>query len=109
MGADVLFLSLKPGHFSPGTVPSKLYDYLMAGRPILNMAGEAADGVVEEANAGINVAPGDVKALKIALFAMHADPTMRQKLGLSGHRWVMKEAAQDVIGARYEKLLESVL
>lgn len=109
MGADVLFLSLKPGQFSAGTVPSKLYDYLIAGRPIVNMAGDEAANVLEEANAGISLNPGDLKGLKVALFALYADRGMRERLGRSGQQWVLKEASLEVIGARYETLLSSLV
>lgn len=108
MGADVCFLSLKPGHYMPGTVPSKLFDYLMAGRPIINMVGEDTADLLDRATAGINLPTGDTKALRVALFALHADPALRQKMGLAGHAWALKNAAMPVIGAQYAALLATV-
>jgi glycosyltransferase involved in cell wall biosynthesis len=106
--ADVCFLSLRPGAYMAGTIPSKLYEYLAAGRPILNLVGGDAAATVDAAGAGINLRPGDAPALRVALFGLHADPGLRRKLGAAGRRFVIQEASIDVVGARYEALLHQV-
>lgn len=108
LDADVCFLALRPGAITPGTVPSKLYEYLMAGRPVINLVeGDAAE-ILDAAEAGFNVAPGDVAALRVALFSLYADPGMRVRMGTSGQRWVHGCASQAAIGARYEAVLKQV-
>lgn len=107
-GADVCFLSLKPGMYTPGTVPSKLYDYMMAGKPVLNLVqGDAAEALAH-AQGGMNLPEGDVRALKVAIFGMHADPGMRTRLGLNARGWAQREVSQNQIGSQYAHLLSQL-
>jgi glycosyltransferase involved in cell wall biosynthesis len=65
--ADVLYLHLMSDATMEKTIPSKLFDYLLAGRPILGgLAGEGAE-ILEETGANITFPPGDQNALQKAL------------------------------------------
>ena len=69
--ADTLMVPLKG--FIPGAVPSKLYEGMGSGRPVVLIAdGEAAD-VVREFNAGMVVEPGNVSGIADALRRLRAD------------------------------------
>lgn len=62
--ADLIVVPL--GMDIPGAVPSKLYEAMATGRPIVLVAhGEAAE-IVHQYKAGIVVAPGDVHSLALA-------------------------------------------
>lgn len=69
----VLLLVTDPGWGGRHLVPTKLYEYLAAGRPILALApdGPAAELVVEM-NAGIVVPPDDVAGIRRALVRLYA-------------------------------------
>jgi glycosyltransferase involved in cell wall biosynthesis len=69
-GADLLYLHLMHDETMERTIPSKLFDYLLAARPIL--AGLAGEGTQILASTGANVVfpPGDLAALKASL--LHA-------------------------------------
>ncbi len=70
--ADCLLVNLRPDPLFSITIPSKTQAYLSAGRPIIiAVAGDAA-ALVEAANAGIAVPPGDAKALADAVLRMTA-------------------------------------
>lgn len=71
-GADVLVLLVGRGH--EASIPSKLYEYLAAGRPVL-MAGppdSAAAALVRETNVGPVVALDDTETLAINIGEMLA-------------------------------------
>ena len=107
--ADAAFLSLKPNAYSPGTIPSKLYDYLAAGLPILNMVEGSAAKVIASAQAGFNLKSGDAAALRVALFSLYADPALRRAMGKAGRQWVGTHASMDVVGNAYLDTLKKVI
>ena len=65
MGSHVLLLVNSPGEDEhEGLIPTKLFDYLGTGRPILALAptGPVAQ-IVRDANAGVVVHPNDVRSI----------------------------------------------
>ena len=76
--ADLIVVPL--GMHIPGAVPSKLYEAMACGRPIILIArGEAAE-VVERYKAGIVVAPGEVSKLVRAIRALRRNPDLGSTL-----------------------------
>jgi colanic acid biosynthesis glycosyl transferase WcaI len=70
--ADLIVVPL--GMHIPGAVPSKLYEAMASGRPIVLIAsGEAAD-IVHRYQAGIVVAPADRSSLVQAIQEMRQNP-----------------------------------
>jgi len=69
-----------------GALPTKLLECFAAARPVaLSARGEAAR-LVEDAGAGIAVAPEDPTALAEAFRTLHADAELRTRLGAAGRR-----------------------
>ncbi len=65
--ADVLFLSLRDDPVLRLTIPSKLFDYLLAGKPIVGgIAGEGCD-ILNSTGANVTFQPGNLQDLKKAL------------------------------------------
>ena len=65
-------------------VPSKLYDGLAAGRPLVVAAAGEPAALVRELGAGVAVPPEDPAALAEAVAALAADPARARELGLAG-------------------------
>jgi len=71
--ADALFLQLKPDETMEKTIPSKVFDYLAAGRPILfSLAGEGRQ-ILERTGANLFFRPGDPADFLAALRKLRAD------------------------------------
>ncbi len=70
--ADVLLLVLSRGEKSRGWIPSKFFQYLGTGNPILAMApeGEVRE-IVHETGAGVCVEPDDVEGASRAIEALY--------------------------------------
>lgn len=80
--ADVAMVPLKVR--LPGAVPSKVYEAMASGVPVLLVAdGEAAD-IVRDAGAGIVVEPGDVDGIGRALASLGKDSNRRRAMGRAG-------------------------
>src|SRR5689334_17290008 len=82
--ADILVVPLAT-HI-PGATPSKLYEAMASGRPVVLVAGGEPAAFVREHRVGIVVAPGDARGLVDALRTLSADPALRQELGRNGRR-----------------------
>ncbi|HKV50181.1 MAG TPA: glycosyltransferase family 4 protein [Gemmatimonadaceae bacterium] len=82
--ADILVVPLGLG--IPGAVPSKLYEAMASGRPVVLVAtGEAAD-IVRRHEAGMVIEPNDIAGLANALRTLSANPDLRRRLGANGRR-----------------------
>ncbi len=105
--ADISLIPLK--HRLPGAVPSKLYEAMAAGLPVVLVAdGEAAD-IVRNAQAGIAVPPGDVEALGLALRDLAKDADTRKRLGNSGRQAAVARHDRQTIVHAFVDLLEQRL
>lgn len=106
--ADTTVVSLRPWEPFEWTVPSKLYELLATGKHITAVvAGEAAR-IVQDADAGDVVTPGDAEELA-ALWADIAADRSRVLSRTGGRDWVAENADYDVIAARYLALLEDAV
>jgi glycosyltransferase involved in cell wall biosynthesis len=87
-------------------LPSKLFDSMAAGRPIVApLWGEAA-ALVETADCGLVVEPEDAQAVQQAVEKLAADPALAQRLGEQGRRYVVEHFNRDDIAKRLINLLE---
>jgi glycosyltransferase involved in cell wall biosynthesis len=105
--ADILVVPLGLG--IPGAVPSKLYEAMASGRPVVLVAtGEAAE-IVREHRAGIVVEPGDIGGLAQALRTLRDFPELRAELGANGRRAVERHFDRGEIARRFITFLEAEL
>jgi len=65
-------------------VPSKLYDSMAVGRPVLLAATGESARILAESGAGIAVAPGDGADLARAVATLVDDPALAARLGAAG-------------------------
>ena len=72
--SHVLCVTLSRGEESEGWIPSKLYQYMGAGNPILGLVPNGdVRNIIEETETGVAVPPDDVQQIKTAISRMYAD------------------------------------
>jgi colanic acid biosynthesis glycosyl transferase WcaI len=107
--ADVLLVLLEQDA-SRYSVPSKVLNYLCAGRPILGLlpADNAVAQTIEAAGAGLVVPPGDRDAAAAALNRLLSDPAERATMGAAARTYA--ERTFDVVGVgdRFESVFDHV-
>ena len=102
--ADICLVILRNRPLFATFVPSKLYEYLAAGRAVIGaVAGEAAQ-ILHEAGA-IVVPPEDSGALAEAVRRLAADPERRQAMGRRGRAYVENYCDRAVLARKYRQIL----
>ena len=106
-GVDAAVVPLRDLPIFRGALPTKLFEALAAGRPVIVAArGEAAE-LVEEAGAGVAVSPEDPRALAEAFVALRDTPKLTLEMG---RRARLRAGAFDRAGAvgRWCELLRNL-
>jgi hypothetical protein len=104
--ADICLVPLRDVPLFSSFIPSKMFECLAAGKPVVGaLAGEAAQ-ILREAQ-GCVVPPGDNEALAEAVRALAADPARRQEMGRQGRCYVEKYFDRGTLARLYRKLLGS--
>jgi glycosyltransferase involved in cell wall biosynthesis len=102
--ADIALVPLKVS--LPGAVPSKIYEAMGAGVPVVLVAGGEAAEIVRRSESGVVVPPGDVDGLAAAIRALSLDPARRARLGASGRRAAERDFDRIGIAGRFIDHLE---
>jgi glycosyltransferase involved in cell wall biosynthesis len=105
--ADAIAVTLRPRKDSH-TVPSKLYEAMASGRPVLVSADGAPAEILREAKAGLATPASDADALAASIRALLEDPERRRGFGAQGRAYA---AAFDRgrLGERLEAVLRDVV
>lgn len=108
--ADVHVVPLRRG-LARSSVPSKLYSILAAGRPIVASVdpGTEVARAVEQAGAGLAVAPDDPEAFTKALRRMLETPADASAMGRAGRAWVERWLSPAAVAERYETLFDQLI
>lgn len=88
-----------------GISPNKLFDYMLAGRPILH-ACNASNDPVAQAGCGFTVIPEDADAFADAVRRLCALPEAeRRRLGANGRNFVIAHHDYRVLASRFLEAL----
>ena len=103
--ADICLVPLRDVPLFATFIPSKMFEYLAAAKPVIgSVTGEAAQ-ILNEAGA-IVVSPEDSEALAAAIVALAADPARRAAMGRQGRAYVARFFDRAELAREYRKLLE---
>lgn len=105
--ADIALVPLKRS--LPGAVPSKLYEAMGAGVPVVLAAEGEAAAIVRDARSGLVVPPGDASSLADALRQLATDAHARLQMGDNGRRAAVTQFDRDTINRKFIRLLDEGL
>ena len=99
---DVLYIGLqRQSLFRFGISPNKMFDYMMAKKPVIQ-AIEAGNNLVREAECGVDVEPDNVVEIAKAICKLQEmSEKQRSKLGENGYRFVMNNHTYSVLGQEF--------
>ena len=106
--ADICLATLRDVDLFRTVYPNKVFDYMAAGKPtILSIDGVIRD-VIEQADAGTFVAPGDDQALADAVLHYWSDAELRTRQGRSARDHVARNFERQDQAVAFEHVLSQV-
>lgn len=86
--ADACIAILKPIDMYRTVYPNKVFDYMAAGRPVILAIGGVIQQVIEQAEGGIPVSPGNPAALAAAIRRLADDPALGRRMGQNARQYM---------------------
>lgn len=108
--SDVSLATLRSEVKTP-TVPSKIISIMSAGRPVIaamNLDGDAPK-LIERSKSGFCVPAGDYKALAEKIVLLYENPSLKEKLGCNGRKYIEENLSASKAAEIYEQLFYKIL
>jgi glycosyltransferase involved in cell wall biosynthesis len=106
--ADICLVPLRDVPLFATFIPSKMFECLAAGKPVIgSVAGEAAQLIAEAG--GVVVPPQDSDSLAAAIGALAADQELRAVLGKAGRAYAEQRCDRAALARKYRKILDLAL
>lgn len=105
---DACLVPLAPLPLFAHALPTKLFEIMACGRPVIASAGGLVADALRRAGAGVTATPGDSTALAEAIRAVsRMSPEERRAMGAGGTAFVARHFHRGVLAERYLTLLRS--
>lgn len=105
--ADIAIVSLLPSEIFNGIIPSKFYDCMALGLPvILGVDGEARQ-ILERYRTGLFYKSRDWRDLADKIYYLKNNPDLAAELGKNGRELVSREYRRSDLVAKFEEFLRS--
>lgn len=103
-------VSLYRKHAAQYSMPSKVYEIMASGRPLLASADPGSDvwNLVAETGCGICVEPENREQLVDAILKLYRDPALREQMGRRGRRIAEGRYSKPIVVSQYETELRHV-
>lgn len=105
---DALYIGTpkQPVFHQYGISPNKLFDYMMAEKPII-YGTEYQNNAVKKSGCGISIAPEDSDAIAQAVEKLKKlSPEKRREMGKKGREYVLENHEYDLLAKRFLEVLE---
>jgi glycosyltransferase involved in cell wall biosynthesis len=107
-GADICLAILKPLEWYKTTYPNKVFDAMAAAKPVILCIDGVMRELIERAEAGIFVEPGNSNELASAIIHLVDNPDLGKKMGMAGKVMIQKEFSRNNIANTLMVLIESL-
>lgn len=103
--ADIVLVPLRNIPLFETFIPSKMFEILACGRPIVASVKGEARAILERSGGAVVVDPEDAAAVAGAVVQLADDPDVRRRLGERGRRFVEAEYDRRALARGYAALL----
>jgi glycosyltransferase involved in cell wall biosynthesis len=107
--ADACIAILKPVEMYKTTYPNKVFDYMASGKPVVLAIDGVIREVIENANGGIFVRPGDPDALSQAILLLADDPELAHRLGHQARIYVESHFERVILALRFLEIMRGMV
>jgi glycosyltransferase involved in cell wall biosynthesis len=103
--ADAVFVPLRNIPMFETFIPSKMFEILASGRPIVASVKGEARGILERSGGALLVDPEDAPAIAAAVRRLKSDPDLGAALAARGEAFVREHYDRRILARRYLDLL----
>lgn len=103
--ADACIAILKPVVMFKTTYPNKVFDYMAAARPVILAIDGVIREVIENAQGGIPVPPGNPQALARAILRLADDPQLARQMGQQASAYVAAHFDRVILASELMKIM----
>jgi len=107
--ADACIAILKPIELYKTTYPNKVFDYMAAGKPVLLLIDGVIREVVEQADCGWFIPPGDDLALANKIKEMRDHKADARRMGQNGRDYAQKHFDRQALTRKLENLIRELI
>ena len=107
--ADACLVPLRDVPLFQTFVPSKLFEVLAAGKPVIGAVRGEARAILERSGGALLVEPERGDQLADAVARLRADPALRAQLAASGQAFAREHYDRDALATRYLELLRALV
>ena len=104
--ADVCFVPLKNVPLFRAFIPSKLFEIMACGRPVIGSLSGEARQLLDKSGGALVTDPEDDAAIAQSVVRLADDPTLAHDLGAKGRIFVEQHYRRDLLAARYLDALQ---
>ena len=107
--ADICLVPLRNVKLFETFIPSKMFEIMAMGRPIVaSVQGEARD-ILQESGAALLCPPEDVESIADAVSTLAGNSELRLRLGNAGRDYVQRKYDRNRLAMLYRTILERIV
>ncbi len=107
--SDIVLVTLRDLPLFRSVIPSKIFEIMAMGRPIIISVDGESRKLVEQAQAGIFCQPENPQEMKEKILYLKTRPAQRLELGRNGRRFVEEHFDRNKLADRYQELLHNLM
>jgi glycosyltransferase involved in cell wall biosynthesis len=107
--SDVCLVPLRDVSLFETFIPSKMFEIMAMGRPIIgSVRGEAAD-ILKRSKAALVVAPEDSESIAQAILQIYHNPEKALSMGKNARQFVVRNYSRDYLASLYIQTIDEVI
>ena len=107
--SDITVVALRNVPLFKSTIPSKIFEIMSCGTPMILAVEGEAQRIVEEAGGGICIAPENAAAMTEAILRLYNDPTLLSQVAVHGRAYVRAHYDRELLAQQYIGILQNLV
>lgn len=106
---DICLVPLRKADLFTRNIPSKIYEIMAAGKPIICSTEGESRSLIETAGAGLAARPEDAADLAEKIMILYNNRRLCRSLGRSGYSFALANFSRDRLADRYLEILQTAI
>jgi glycosyltransferase involved in cell wall biosynthesis len=106
--SDLTLLPLISSNVSKTPHPSKIFEYMACGKPVICAGAGAIEDIFSRSEAGIIVPSGDLEKFTKSILHLYHNRDILDKMGINARKYAVENHSMDVYMKNFNKILNSL-